>query len=221
MLNENQTKVESLIYKGYSVFITGKGGSGKSYFLRSIIEKLRARGDRCFVTAPTGKAATNVGGVIVNNFAGIGTGSKGAHELIACIQSNEEALKRWQSWNVLIIDEESMLRRELFEKLEMIARCLKDNSQPFGGIQLIFSGDFYQLRPVTQSYATNESLYCFASPMWASCVDVCVCFFYENYRQCDTDLIDMLDDSYEWLPLITLSALHQKLPFPSAELRSS
>ena len=86
-----------------------------------------------------------------------------------------------------------MLRRELFKKLKMIARCLKDNSQPFGGIQLIFSGDFYQLRPVTQSYATNESLYCFASPMWASCVDVCV-FFYENYRQCDTDLIDMLDD---------------------------
>ena len=57
MLNENQTKVERLIYKGYSVFITGKGCSGKSYFLRSIIEKLRARGDRCFVTAPTGKAA--------------------------------------------------------------------------------------------------------------------------------------------------------------------
>ena len=86
-----------------------------------------------------------------------------------------------------------MLRKELFEKLEMIVICLKDNSQPFGGIQLIFSGDFYQLRPVTQSYATNESLYCFASPMWASCVDVCV-FFDENYRQCDTDLIDMFDD---------------------------
>ena len=93
MLNENQTKVGRLIYKGYSVFITGKGGSGKSYFIRSIIEKLRAREDRCFVTAPTGKVATNVGGVTVNHFAGIGTGLKGARELIACIQSNEEALK--------------------------------------------------------------------------------------------------------------------------------
>ena len=71
MLNENQMKVERLVYKGYSVFITGKGGSAKSYFLRSIIEKLRARGDRCFVTAVTGKAATNVGSVTVNHFAGI------------------------------------------------------------------------------------------------------------------------------------------------------
>ena len=76
-----------------------------------------------------------------------------------------------------------MLRKELFEKLEMIVRCLKDNSQPFGGIQLIFSGDFYQLRPVTQSYATNESLYCFASPMWASCVDPPCFSFLDLFRQ--------------------------------------
>ena len=151
-------KVERLIYQGYSVLITGKGRSGKSYFLHSILEKLRARGDHCFFTALTGKEAMNVGDVTVNHFAGIGTGSKGAHQLIACIQSNEEALKRWQSCNVLIIDAVSMLRRELFEKLEMIARCLKDSSQSFGSIQLIFSKDFYQLRPVMQSYATNESL---------------------------------------------------------------
>ena len=133
-LNKNQAKVERLIYEGYSVFILGKGGSGKSYFLRYVIDKLRARGDSCFVTAPTGEAATNVGGVTINYFAGIGTGSKGAHELIARIQTSEEAFERWQSCDVLIINKVSMLRRQLFEKLEMIARCLKDSSKPFGGV---------------------------------------------------------------------------------------
>lgn len=216
MFSENQTKVERLIYNGYSVFITGKGGSGKSFFLRSVIEKLRARGDCCFVTAPTGKAATNVGGTTINSFAGIGTGSKGAHELIACIQSNEEALKRWQSCDVLIIDEVSMLSRELFEKLEMIARCLKNSSKPFGGIHLIFSGDFYQLRPVTQSCATDKSLYCFASPMWAYCVDVSV-FFEENYRQHETDLIDMLDD-FRTSEFISLRSQHYIKHFLSRPL---
>ena len=69
--------------------------------------------------------------------AGIGTGSKSAHELIATIKANEEVLARWEQCEVLVIDEVSMLSRELFEKLEMIARCLKRNAKPFGGIQLI------------------------------------------------------------------------------------
>ena len=81
MLSLNQHKVEMLVDEGYSVFVTGKGGSGKSFFLRNIIEKLRRSGDHCFVTAPTGIAATNIGGSTVHSFAGIGTGSKSAHEL--------------------------------------------------------------------------------------------------------------------------------------------
>ena len=81
-----------------------------------------------------------------------------------------------------------MLSRELFEKLEMIARCLKKNSKPFGGIQLILSGDFLQLRPVIQNNAgdrkNDEDVYCFAGPMWSCCVDISV-FLNENHRQHD------------------------------------
>jgi ATP-dependent DNA helicase PIF1 len=194
MLDANQAKVKRLIEKGYSVYITGKGGCGKSFFITSIIDELRAKDICCFVTAPTGKAANNIGGVTIHSFAGIGTGSKGAHELISIIKANEDALSRWQTCELLVIDEVSMLSRELFEKLEMIARCLKKNSKPFGGIQLLLSGDFYQLKPVIpQSNVASEDAYCFASPMWTSCVDMSV-MFDKNYRQDETDLIDLLDD---------------------------
>ena len=195
MLSLNQQKVERLVDEGYSVCVTGNGGSGKSFFLRITIEKLRQRGNQCFVTAPTGIAATNIGGLTVHSFAGIGSGSNSANDLSATIKANQEVLARWEQCEVLVIDEVSMLSRELFEKLEMIARCLKKNAKPFGGIQLIFSGDFYQLRPVMQRDATasDKEVYCFASPMWNCCVDISV-FFDENYRQHEPELIQLLEE---------------------------
>lgn len=197
MLSVNQEKIEMLVNKGYSLFITGEGGSGKSFFLRHTIEKLRGNGEHCFVTAPTGKAATNIGGSTIHSFAGIGTGSKSAHELMAIIKSNQEALLRWQQCKVLIIDEVSMLSRALFEKLEMIARFVKKNPKPFGEIQLILSGDFFQLRPVIQNDASkcknDEDVYCFASPMWSCCVDISV-FLNENHRQHEPELIQLLKE---------------------------
>jgi ATP-dependent DNA helicase PIF1 len=140
MLDANQAKVKRLIEKGYSVYITGKGGCGKSFFITSIIEELRAKDICCFVTAPTGKAANNIGGVTIHSFAGIGTGSKGAHELISSIKANEDALSRWQTCELLVIDEVSMLSRELFEKLEMIARCLTKNSKTIWGNSVVVIG---------------------------------------------------------------------------------
>jgi hypothetical protein len=86
-----------------------------------------------------------------------------------------------------------MLSRELFEKLEIIARSLKENTLPFGGIQLILSGDFYQLRPVVKNVSSDEEVYCFASPLWDMCIDVSV-FFSDNYRQKEIELQMILDD---------------------------
>jgi hypothetical protein len=149
---ENQVKVQRLIDKGYSVYITGKGASGKSFFISSVVEDLRARDICCFVTAPTGKAANNISGITIHSFAGIGKGSKGAHELISIITSDEDALLRWQNCDVLVFDEVSMLSRELFEKLEMIARCLKKSSKPFGGNTV---NSVWRFLPVKTSYATK------------------------------------------------------------------
>ena len=86
-------------------------------------------------------------------------------------------------------------------------------------IHLILSGDFYQLRPVTQSNATDQYLYCFASLMWVSCVDVSG-FFYENYRQHETDLIDMLDD-FRTSGFLSLRSQHYIKTFLSRPLNCS
>ncbi|XP_028517714.1 ATP-dependent DNA helicase RRM3-like [Exaiptasia diaphana] len=197
MLSSSQRKVENLVLDGYSVFISGEAGSGKSFFLRSTIKKLKeAFGfSRVAVAAPTGIAAVNVGGTTIHSFAGIGTGSKGAHELISRIQANPDVVTRWRNCSVLVIDEISMLSRELFEKLELIARSLNDNTKPFGGIQLIFSGDFYQLKPVVtdEGETSEEDIYCFASPLWNDCIDSSL-FFSENYRQEEVELKLLLHD---------------------------
>ena len=190
MLTSHQQKVACLIEKGFSLFITGKAGSGKSFFLREVFQQLKTAGKNVVVTAPTGIAAANIGGCTIHSFAGFGTGKKSVHEIIHQIKSDEEAVLRWESCEVLVVDEISMLSRELFEKLEMIARCLKKSTKPFGGIQLILSGDFYQLKPVSN---IEEDLYCFTSPMWKACLDVGV-YFEQIYRQRESDLLELLDD---------------------------
>ena len=90
-LSENHRKVERIIEESYSVFVSGKAGSGKSFFLRYIMGKIRRKGLHCFVTAPTGIAAQNIGGITIHSFAGIGTGSKSISELICAIKADAEA----------------------------------------------------------------------------------------------------------------------------------
>lgn len=194
-LNCEQEKVKSLVEKGFSVFVTGKGGSGKSFFLRNVIKEFSGKCQGLYITAPTGIAAANIGGTTIHSFAAIGTGKKSAHELVANIKDNTLALERWKSCQILVIDEVSMLSRELFEKLEFIARAIKESNKPFGGIQLILSGDFYQLKPVVSSKdkILDEEVFCFASPMWEKCVDFNV-FLSTVHRQSQPELIDVLND---------------------------
>ena len=194
-LNCEQEKVKSLIEKCYSVFVTGKGGSGKSFFLRHVIKEFSGKCQGLFITAPTGIAAANIGGSTIHSFAAIGTGKKSARELVANIKDNALALERWKSCQVLLIDEVSMLSRELFEKLEFIARAIKENNKPFGGIQLIISGDFYQLKPVVSSKdkILDEEVFCFVSPMWEKCIDFNASLSI-IYRQSQLELIDVLYD---------------------------
>ena len=112
-LSSNQLKVNRLISEGYSIFISGKGGCGKSFLLRQMIKQLRQKNIEYFVTASTGIAAVNIGGTTIHSFAGIGTGSKGSHELISSILSNAEARQRWENCAVLIIDKVSMISSRL------------------------------------------------------------------------------------------------------------
>lgn len=152
-LSEEQRSVLDLVSeKGKSVFFTGSAGTGKSVLLREIIKVVRDKHkkepDRVAVTASTGLAACNVGGVTLHSFAGIGLGKEAVPELVRKIKRNQKAKNRWMRTRVLIVDEISMVDGDLFDKLESIARSIRNNGRPFGGIQLVITGDFFQLPPV-------------------------------------------------------------------------
>lgn len=152
-LSDEQQHVLSLVAEQKkSVFFTGSAGTGKSVLLREIIKVLRGNykreTDRVAVTASTGLAACNVGGVTLHSFGGIGLGKEAVPELVKKIKRNQKAKARWMRTKVLIVDEISMVDGDLFDKLEAIARIVRNNGRPFGGIQLIITGDFFQLPPV-------------------------------------------------------------------------
>lgn len=152
-LSSEQQQVAHLVTtKGQSVFFTGSAGTGKSVLLREIIKLLRIKHvkepDRVAVTASTGLAACNIGGVTLHSFAGFGLGKEDVSECVKKIKRNGKAKQRWLRTKILIIDEISMVDAELFDKLEAIAREVRRNGRPFGGMQLVITGDFFQLPPV-------------------------------------------------------------------------
>lgn len=149
-LSDEQKRVQDLVINdSKSVFFTGSAGTGKSVLMRSIIqEKYVREPDRIAVTASTGLAACNIGGVTLHSFGGIGLGKENVPALVKKIKRNPKAKNRWIKTKILIIDEISMVDGDLFDKLEGIARALRNNGRPFGGIQLVITGDFFQLPPV-------------------------------------------------------------------------
>lgn len=155
-LSEEQKNILNLVVnENKSVFFTGSAGTGKSVLMRRIIASLRRKYQRepgrVAVTASTGLAACNIGGVTLHSFSGIGLGKEDVPTLVKKIKRNPKAKPRWMQTKVLIIDEISMVDGDLFDKLESIARSLRNNGRPFGGIQLIITGDFFQLPPVPES----------------------------------------------------------------------
>lgn len=141
---EQQHVLDLVIEQKKSVFFTGSAGTGKSVLMREIISQLRRKysrePDRVAVTASTGLAACNVGGVTLHSFAGIGLGKEAIPELVRKIKKNQKARHRWMRTKVLVVDEVSMVDGDLFDKLESIARQIRNNMRPFGGIQLVITG---------------------------------------------------------------------------------
>jgi ATP-dependent DNA helicase PIF1 len=188
-LGTEQRQVYDLIMNGKSVFVTGSAGTGKSYLLGRVIEALPE--ETTFVTASTGLAAANIGGVTIHSFAGIGLGQGTVEQLLSYIRKRPVYVDRWQNVTHLVIDEVSMLSAELWDKLELIARTLRRNEKPFGGIQLVVCGDFLQLPPVNKSGA-SQNLFCFLADSWEKCFDVKI-ELKEIYRQTNQEFVDILN----------------------------
>ena len=171
-LTDEQRKAYDLVEQGKSIFLTGPGGTGKSFLLKAMYEMLPERvGKHVAVTAMTGCAALLIGrfAKTLHSWAGIGLGRESAAVLASKIRKSKNSIMRWLKSNVLIIDEVSMMTPELLEKLDAVAKLILRSSKPMGGLQVVFVGDFYQLPPVLKG--NEEDIpFVFESEVWREIV---------------------------------------------------
>lgn len=147
--NKHQNEVLEKVLKGKSIFYTGAAGTGKSHLLNAIRIIFGKSGIKHAFIGPTGISACNIGGVTIHSWAGIGFGEDSKEILYSKVRKNGQARKRWKEIQILFIDEVSMLSKTLFDKLSYIGCKIRNNDDvPFGGIQLVLSGDFFQLPPI-------------------------------------------------------------------------
>lgn len=198
-----QQEALNILKLGHNVFLTGAAGTGKTYVLNEFIRYLRSYSIPHIVTASTGLAATHVGGVTVHAFSGIGIKDKLSSWDIDMLAQNEKLNKRVNNIQVMIIDEISMLHASRLDMVDKIFKKVRKDNRPFGGVQMIFCGDFFQLPPVIRkdelqkntkegNGRTQESEYAFNSNTWKEAKPV-ICYLTENFRQEDNTLTNILN----------------------------
>lgn len=191
-LSEEQNEVmHAVLEQKKNVFYTGSAGTGKSVVLRHLIKHLRTRyGNKVGLTASTGMAACNIGGQTVHKFLGIGIATAHESALAAKIIKNGALKHKWTTLKVLVIDEISMIDGVLFDKINRIAKVVRQNNKPFGGIQVVFTGDFFQLPPVSKDF---KAKYCFEMSAWGEVINKTILLTTVFRQKGDNELIDMLN----------------------------
>ena len=185
----NQSRALAIMLSGESVFLTGPAGTGKTYVLREFIRLYGGSGKHVAVTATTGIAATHLGGSTIHSWSGIGINDilpRGFYEHMSKTRIDIIA-----KTDVLIIDEISMLHDYRLDMIEEIARIVKKVDKPFGGLQLIMSGDFFQLPPVNRTGDLVQGGFAFTSEAWRQ-LDPVICYLEDQYRQNDDKLAEIL-----------------------------
>ncbi|MDO8265554.1 MAG: PIF1 family ATP-dependent DNA helicase [Candidatus Saccharibacteria bacterium] len=184
-----QTLALAILDAGHSIFLTGPAGSGKTYVLNQFIKDARADGKSVAVTASTGLAATHLGGNTIHSWAGIGIADELHKKHVADFSKSRR--EQIENADILIIDEVSMLHDYRLDMVDQICRQVRGKLEvPFGGLQVILSGDFFQLPPVNREESKQGS-FVIGSKAWQE-LDPVICYLEEQHRQEDEELLEIL-----------------------------
>lgn len=185
-----QQEALAILDNGQSVLLTGAAGTGKTYVLNQFVRHARAQGKNVAMTATTGLAATHLNGTTIHAWSGIGV-----HDVLPrdhILKMGKQRKDIIQKTDVLVIDEISMLHDFRLDLVDDICRAVRDTDKPFGGLQVVLSGDFFQLPPVNRSDSRQGS-FITSSQVWGEST-FAVCYLSEQYRQkSDQEYTDILN----------------------------
>ena len=202
-----QEQALSILTTGANVFLTGEPGSGKTHTVNAYVEWLRARGIEPAITASTGIAATHIGGMTIHAWSGIGVLRDLSEYDLDRITGTERVARRVRGAKILIIDEISMLSADTLSMVDAVCRSIRGGERPFGGLQVVLVGDFFQLPPITRESGMRTrpvglggeldvaprsgAGFAFASPAWRAANPI-VCYLGEQHRQEDGEFLGLL-----------------------------
>ena len=212
-----QAEALEILKTGANVFLTGEPGSGKTHLVNQYVAYLRSCGIEPAITASTGIAATHIGGLTIHSWSGIGIRRDLTKYDLDHIGQNRNIVRRVGKTHILIIDEVSMLSARILSLVDAVGREIRRNQEPFGGLQVILVGDFFQLPPVDRheaetcptvlfGRASASEQFAFFSPVWPA-LNPLVCYLSEQHRQEDAVFLGFLsavrraevDDSHRQL----------------------
>jgi len=194
ILSDNQKLALDKFITGDNIFITGPGGSGKTFLIQKFVEKCQKNLLNVQVCALTGCAAVllECKAKTIHSWGGIGLANGEPNDIIKRVCKSKYKCGLWKNIDVLIIDEVSMMSKKIFNILNKLAQVIRKNKQPFGGIQLVFSGDFYQLPPVGNKNEPETCQFCFESIDWCKTFPINIQLT-KIFRQNDSKYVKVLN----------------------------
>jgi len=186
-----QNTALDILKSGKNVFITGSAGTGKTYLLGLYTQYLKERRVYPTIVAPTGIAASHLGGQTIHSYFALGIRDSIDEGYVEFLMDKKYLKTRFSKLKLLIIDEVSMISPEIFSSMDLILRGFKGTDAPFGGVQVVISGDFFQLPPVSR--VPKDKRFAWQSASWKA-LELQTCYLQEKFRQDDDKLIQILDD---------------------------
>ena len=185
-----QSDALDILKTGANIFLTGEPGAGKSHTVREYVKYLQSHGIAVALTASTGIAATHIGGMTIHSWSGLGIRKFISRRECKELATNAALAKRVRGASVLIVDEISMLEAAMLDAIDLICREVRNTELPFGGLQAVFVGDFFQLPPVSRQDEA-PARFAFAARSWAD-AGLTTCYLSEQHRQDDPTFLEVL-----------------------------